>query len=608
MSQIGRALEAPRPLKSTIKQQSMPIYQQNIEITSIEDLIAITEAVAMSLNQGDVSIELFNKMFQSLVMHGQQLEIYSKEILDRCFNVFRNASQDDRLKISIRLNLLNLIELRANSWVGNKCADYYKSKAQSESDIELTLLSSSPSIGINAFAGQSLGPGEVVKNSGKFTKPTKIPGKNYSKDEIIIRNSDSGKVNAGAKERLVQITGPHEDNINYAKNLIEDTIKRNASPIRETQEGSMSSLASSDDQQMSGMRSRGGIQMSQNPNIPQLPMTNKLSRSNSHHNAANYLTHSASANDASLGEYKYTVNVGNHSLKITGDSLELVKVAKLVLDDFFTNDEFLKSHEATIMNSDMGLVPAAHQLPSQPSPFIDSGVHLDLLSRSASGMNVVAQQQLTNDIDDEVFMHPDSPLVNNNENNVLTSSSSIESSSSSNTVVSEQTSSILPSSGLARSRRSHFSRKESTPEMTKTAKGDVDQRITYSVKSLWWFCKNSSLCKCTPSNMEQIRKECPFIVRDKVCDFNDRNNNTENFMGLSNINCNNRPIHRAGSGRIFKKPFVKSLSTSMSLDETNERFLIHDTNNNSFRRSTSTISLKDTQFNVLLPKEVSREA
>lgn len=124
----------------------------------------------------------------------------------------------------------------------------------------------------------------------------------------------------------------------------------------------------------------------------------------------------------------------------------------------------------------MGLVPAAHQLPSQPSPFIDSGVHLDLLSRSASGLNVLAQQQLPNDIDDEVFMHPDSPPVNsnniNNENNVLTSSSSIESSSSSNTIVSEQTASILPSSGLARSRRSHFSRKDSTPEMTKTAKGD----------------------------------------------------------------------------------------------------------------------------------------
>lgn len=38
-----------------------------------------------------------------------------------------------------------------------------------------------------------LGPGEVIKPSGKFPKPTKIPGKNYSKDEVVIRNADSGK-------------------------------------------------------------------------------------------------------------------------------------------------------------------------------------------------------------------------------------------------------------------------------------------------------------------------------------------------------------------------------------------------------------------------------
>jgi hypothetical protein len=71
-------------------------------------------------------------MFQNLQLHGAQVEIHAKDILDRCFNVFRNASQDDRLKISIRLNLLNLIELRANAWVGHKFADYYKTKAQSE--------------------------------------------------------------------------------------------------------------------------------------------------------------------------------------------------------------------------------------------------------------------------------------------------------------------------------------------------------------------------------------------------------------------------------------------------------------------------------------------
>lgn len=38
-----------------------------------------------------------------------------------------------------------------------------------------------------------LGPGEVLKPSGKFSKPTRIPGKNYCKDEVVIRNADSGK-------------------------------------------------------------------------------------------------------------------------------------------------------------------------------------------------------------------------------------------------------------------------------------------------------------------------------------------------------------------------------------------------------------------------------
>lgn len=38
-----------------------------------------------------------------------------------------------------------------------------------------------------------LAPGEIIKPSGKFSKPTRIPGKNYCKDEVVIRNADSGK-------------------------------------------------------------------------------------------------------------------------------------------------------------------------------------------------------------------------------------------------------------------------------------------------------------------------------------------------------------------------------------------------------------------------------
>lgn len=191
-------------------------------LVSVEDLIALIETVAQSLDHGDVSVDLFNKMFSSLSLYGQQLEIYSKEILDRCFIVYRNASQDDRLKISIRLNLLNLIELRANSWqLSDGLNTYYKSKAATnvevrkflqihrsissnslQPDHDLGMLGTSPSNMGMAAVGQSLAPGEIVKNSGKFAKPTKIPGKNYSKDEIIIRNADSGKGEFHSNKRL----------------------------------------------------------------------------------------------------------------------------------------------------------------------------------------------------------------------------------------------------------------------------------------------------------------------------------------------------------------------------------------------------------------------
>ena len=39
------------------------------------------------------------------------------------------------------------------------------------------------------------------------------------------------RVVPGARERLVQITGPGQDNIVQAKLLIEETIRRNQSPI-----------------------------------------------------------------------------------------------------------------------------------------------------------------------------------------------------------------------------------------------------------------------------------------------------------------------------------------------------------------------------------------
>lgn len=65
--------------------------------------------------------------------------------------------------------------------------------------LDLTLLGTSPpgSGATSAAAVPILNPGELLRNSGKFTKPTKIPGKNYSKDEVVIRNADSGKGKCG---------------------------------------------------------------------------------------------------------------------------------------------------------------------------------------------------------------------------------------------------------------------------------------------------------------------------------------------------------------------------------------------------------------------------
>ncbi|CAG2066276.1 unnamed protein product [Timema podura] len=123
----------------------------------------------------------------------------------------------------------------------------------------------------------------------------------------------------GAKERLVQITGPSEGRINDAKLLIEDTIRRNASPVRvetapekEGMGGSSSSLNSSASDE-----------------------SNRFTQAGSRRSV---LHHSFSTNDASIGEYKYTVTVGHDTLKITGTNLELVKEAKLLLDDYYSGE------------------------------------------------------------------------------------------------------------------------------------------------------------------------------------------------------------------------------------------------------------------------------
>uniref|UniRef100_A0A0K8TRM4 Putative gata zinc finger domain-containing protein 7-like isoform x4 n=1 Tax=Tabanus bromius TaxID=304241 RepID=A0A0K8TRM4_TABBR len=577
MSQIGRAvknLEAPRPLKSQSRSQI-----KNYML--IEELIQLIESVAITLASGISNPEPMALLVQNLRLHGPQLETVSKDTLDRAFVTFRNASQDERLNIMTRLNLLELIELRAKSWQDDGINTYYKHKATNvEPDIggnattftdQTTLGSTSPTSIVGANIGQSntttqiLGPGELIRTSGKFPKPTKIPGKNYSKDEVVIRNADSGKVmgikgrrvhmieelsetiisfqrvNPGAKERLVQITGPNEEKINYAKQLIEDTIRRNASPVRlepsMTQGGtgggggSCSSLASSASDETvprtggnrnnTGttttiiMNNLGGVTNQSNLVCGGMVTGNKLARSAA---GNQILSHSFSTNDASLGEYKYTVNVGQHLIKITGDCCELVRVAKLVLDDYFSSNEFLASVEAgasfdgsTMMNSTstpttpmaQQFVPQSHQLIS--SPFADSGIGLNYMASHGISNSNMAEG------DDDVFI-------------VETNDSSANSNSSVN---SGQANTAPPVNGLARSRRSHFSRKDSAPDgvgnFNKTPSEPKSEtvRIVHEYERLIYYSKSPHSWSL-PRDWNKIVENHPSLVRNK--DLNDETN------------------------------------------------------------------------------------
>ncbi|KAJ4442166.1 hypothetical protein ANN_12032, partial [Periplaneta americana] len=102
----------------------------------------------------------------------------------------------------------------------------------------------------------------------------------------------------------------------HAKQLIEDTIRRNASPVR---------LEQPDKERMGG--SSSSLNSSASDESNRFPGVRRSA-----------LLHSFSTNDASLGEYKYTVTVGNQSIKITGTNLDLVRTAKLVLDEHFNHD------------------------------------------------------------------------------------------------------------------------------------------------------------------------------------------------------------------------------------------------------------------------------
>uniref|UniRef100_A0A0N7ZAV7 K Homology domain-containing protein n=1 Tax=Scylla olivacea TaxID=85551 RepID=A0A0N7ZAV7_SCYOL len=401
-------VDKPRPLKlCTLGDQSL------------ESVLQEMDGVAQYLNSSTCDRSAYPAVValcENLKMFGPQLENVYKDQLDKCYISLRNGCRDDRLSLAVRYRLLEVIELRAMHWQPNEnLINYYKQKlvqieaeeaaleeqntgdtsGQSTPGITFTPTTTTSSLvipGLQPFqqtiysqlpqqtptqpstqtpaTPTLLGPGEIIKNSGKFAKPTRIPGKNYCKDEVVIRNADSGKVMGikgrrvhmieelsetiisfqrvapGARERLVQITGPAEENINQAKQLIEETIRRNASPVR------------SDERSGSGsgsiFTSLGGSSSS---------ISSHTSDETLQGSKRNTLVHSQSVGEEPLGEYRYTVTRGADALRITGTNLHLVRTAKLVLDEFFNGERNLNNIAALL-----GADGACDRPPSAESP------------------------------------------------------------------------------------------------------------------------------------------------------------------------------------------------------------------------------------------------
>ncbi|KAK8728296.1 hypothetical protein OTU49_009215 [Cherax quadricarinatus] len=386
-------IEKPRPLKiCTLGDQSM------------ESVLSEMDLVAQYLNSSTCDRTVYPAIValcENLKMFGPQLENVYKDQLDKCYISLRNGCRDDRLSLAARYRLLEVIELRAMHWQPNEnLINYYKQKLvqieaeeaaledQQNDSLSQTIPStimtptSTPQMMIPSLQQYQqtmynqqqspiphpptptlLGPGEIIRSSGKFAKPTRIPGKNYCKDEVVIRNADSGKVMGikgrrvhmieelsetiisfqrvapGARERLVQITGPAEENINQAKHLIEETIRRNASPVRGDERGSIFTTLGGSSSSISSHTSDETLQVLRKYlSLDEISLSSRRSGSK-----RNTLVHSQSMGDDPLGEYRYTVTHGSDVLRITGNNLHLVRTAKLVLDEFFSGERNLNN-------------------------------------------------------------------------------------------------------------------------------------------------------------------------------------------------------------------------------------------------------------------------
>ncbi|XP_067122186.1 eukaryotic translation initiation factor 4E-binding protein Mextli isoform X2 [Centruroides vittatus] len=530
-----KKLEKPRPLK-----QQLILENSTKHSITVDEVIQELESLYITITNGNFdksAVMSIIKVCNQLKLKGQEIETLYKEQLDRYFVTLRNASRDERIDILCRMRLLEVIELRAMHWkINENVTNYYKQKLQELEASEQTTGTLNNSLSVSYFPGQlttvssqtnigSLLPGEIIKPSGKFAKPTKIPGKNYYKDEIMIRNSDSGKVSPGARDRLVQITGQSEDSINCSKILIEDTIRRNASPIREK-------CQNEDD--CSGSSTSLNSTVSEDSGGPVSILGGKKS-----------LIHSYSMSDATLGEYTFTVTVGHDVIKISGCKVDLVKTAKLVLEEYFAGQEELLQRQ----KNQQLMAQACLDLTN--SNYKTDQVHSEITKQDAQkSENRGSSNLVSSSSDDETYKAEGSPLEDEVFNGKMISELpkdfsnqnllSKELSKTNNSFI-DLKSYLLGQMPEAQSGKQFNQKLSQIPSSEKRETSSPLQKMefVYNTKEKILYtrdfllnCAKSPFSQIPPNNLDEIAKIAP-IARDSPLNFDP---NLYKRQGLSVMN------------------------------------------------------------------------
>ncbi|CAG0888089.1 unnamed protein product [Cyprideis torosa] len=352
----------------------------------LPEISSIVKELKNETPSTDMTFRLENLLVQ-MKTYGKILDQAYKNDLDACFEAFREVCAKGTVEAAVRGIIFDLIQLRSSGWGSTASQPTRTTRTTARSlsyggtalDPHQTASISPPPVGLMSTAAPPVAPSIVpsdqvlvsappkttpsyavgtlspsaapfvpgqIQSSPSVTKTSPIMGqlqhittpnnRTLVRDEIVIRNADSGKVMGirgrrvhlieqlsetiisfqrvapGTVDRRVQISGGSPENIQYARNLIEHTIRRNATPdLEEIADAAAGAVASE-----SGS--------SESPRTPSLPSSSSLdspSLDEKHHNGL------------VLSDYNYTIPIDGVKVKISCSDSKIARAAVIVLQD-----------------------------------------------------------------------------------------------------------------------------------------------------------------------------------------------------------------------------------------------------------------------------------